>query len=499
MLAAGLPLFALAVLFGGISFGQVGRVLVVTVVAALAAGSLGSTLAFWREKTFQTLAMTALTLVFWLGIWEAVATGLLGQQFAGITCETWATGFSPVRAILAATRSHSVSDPALGPLKNPVNLFLLCMLGLTALLNMVAIARVRVWNPSRELYPATPDPSEPDESTASAGAQASDVAGREMAEAARAAHVDARLRQATRGKNSREVWDNPILWREMCTRAYGHKVTVIRLAYLALFVFVALALYRTTAGPDPMAYAGQWRSIMPAGAKPLAPFFFVSLVLVNALAVTSITTERDGRCLDLLLVSDISPAEFIFGKLGGVLWVAKEMVLCPVLLALGLWWAGGMSFDSLLYVLGGLIVMNSFVATLGIHCGMSYANSRSAISVSLGTVFFLFLGVVTCILMMISFSGSFEVQLAPFFAFILGGGVGLYASLGARNPSAAMGLASLVVPFATFYAVVSFVLDHSGLTFLVTSAAYGFSVAAMLIPALHEFDFAMGRTTGEEE
>ena len=390
-------------------------------------------------------------------------------------------------------------DPALGPLRSPVYLFLACMFGLTAILNILAIARVRVWNPTREIRRQEPEPLGAEGPHETARQNESDLVREETAEAARAGHVDARLRQSTATGNSRPVWDNPVLWRETRTRAYGHKVTIIRIAYVVLFLFVALALYRTTFEAQALAQAGQWRSIVPVGAKPLVLFFFVSLVIVNALAVTSITTERDGRCLDLLLVSDLSPREFIFGKLGGVLWVTKEMILCPMLLALGFWWAGGMRLDNLLFVLGGLIVMDGFVATLGLHCGMTYANSRSAISVSLGTVFFLSLGVATCILMMVSFSGSFEVQLAPFFAFILGGGVGLYASLGARNPSAAIGVASLVVPFATFYAVVSFVLDHSGLTFLVTLAAYGFSIAAMLIPALHEFDFAMGRTTGEEE
>ena len=129
---------------------------------------------------------------------------------------------------------------------------------------------------------------------------------------------------------------------------------------------------------------------------------------------------------------------------------------------------------------------------------MIYANSRTAISVSLGTVFFLFLGVITCIFMMISFSGSFQVQLAPFLAFILGGGVGMYVSLGIRNPSPAIFVASLCVPFATFYAIVSFLLDNSLAVFLVMAAAYGFSTAAMLIPAIFEFDVAMGRTTGQE-
>ena len=159
----------------------------------------------------------------------------------------------------------------------------------------------------------------------------------------------------------------------------------------------------------------------------------------------------------------------------------------------------GLSFENLCYVLGGLIVMNFFVAVLGLHCGTRYANSRTAIGVSLGTVFFLFLGVVACLMMMVSFSGSFQVQLAPFLAFILGGGVGLYAALGAGNPSKAIAAASMLVPFATFYSITSFLLQHNLAVFLVTVTAYGFATAAMLIPSLYEFDFAMGRTSTAEE
>jgi ABC-type transport system involved in multi-copper enzyme maturation permease subunit len=237
---------------------------------------------------------------------------------------------------------------------------------------------------------------------------------------------------------------------------------------------------------------------LPLGSAPLMPLMFVSLVMINALAVTSVSGERDGGALDLLLATDLTPKEFVFGKLAGVLWVAKEMVLLPILLCVYLWWRGGITLENLVYLIGGLSVMVIFVAMLGLHCGMIYANSRTSIGVSLGTVFFLFLGVVTTLLLMISFSASFQVQLAPFLAFILGGGVGLYVALGIRNPSPAIGAAALVVPFATFYAIVSFRLDMPLAVFLVMSAAYGFTTAAMLIPAVYEFDVAMGRTTGNE-
>jgi hypothetical protein len=165
-----------------------------------------------------------------------------------------------------------------------------------------------------------------------------------------------------------------------------------------------------------------------------------------------------------------------------------------------LWAAGALSLENLVYLVAGLAVMDLFVIVLGIHCGLNYASSKTAVGISLGSVFFLFLGVVTLILFMISFSGSFQTQLTPFLAFIVGGGVGLFVTLGSRNPSAAIGLASMLLPFATFFAITNFLVDHLLEAFLVTSATYGFTTAALLVPALYEFDVAMGRArlAGEE-
>ncbi len=57
---------------------------------------------------------------------------------------------------------------------------------------------------------------------------------------------------------------------------------------------------------------------------------------------------------------------------------------------------------------------------------------------------------------MVAFSGSFNAQLPPFLAFMLGGGMGLYMTLGAKIPSQAIGLASFACPFATFYSITNF-------------------------------------------
>lgn len=497
MLITALPVFMCLRLFGGVSLDQVVRVFLITLATAVASGSLGALFAFWREKTFQTLALTALVLVFWVGAWEAV--GLLdgSDPLLGIPWATWSTGFSPIRAILTAAASVVPADPTLGILRDGVNLFLVVSVSLTVLLCGIAVWRVRIWNPSRELRPRQ---HELEEEQASIWGAQHDLAGEpsdtpgDVDEVKRAGHVDARVRRVE--SKTREVWDNPILWREMKTWAYGKKVIVIRIAYWLLFAFVLFGVIKATseasmANPEGM--------VVTSATRVLAPFFLVSLVIVNALAVNSITNERDGRSLDLLLVTELSPREFLMGKMGGVFWVTKEMVVLPLVAAAVYWARGGIELENLVYLILGLVVMNLFVAMLGIHCGMIYSNSRTSIGVSLGTVFFLFLGVVTLILMMISFSGSFQTQLYPFIAFIVGGGVGLFVSLGSRNPSAAIGMTSIIVPFATFFAVTSFLLDRSLSTFLVISATYGFTTAAMMMPALGEFDIAMGRAKATED
>jgi ABC-type Na+ efflux pump permease subunit len=477
MLASAVPVFMLLALFGGVSLTQVGRVFLVALATVLAAGSLGSTMALAREKTFQALAMTALVLVMWIGLWEAAGAFLGDRMLGSVSVSTIATAASPLRATLAA--AHPYRDAASFWLTGDT-LFVIVAITIAVLLNVLAIVRLRVWNPGREMFQ---QPKEGEEGSAHAADQTA-------VETARAGHVDARVR--TIDQRSREVWDNPVLWREMCTWAYGRKVIVIRVAYLLLVALAAAGLYFTVASGAAFARASE--AIIPATAWPLGLLSLASLIIINALAVTSITTERDGGSLDLLLVTDLSPKEFIFGKMLGVAYVTKEMLAAPLLMCLALWGVGALTLYSLTYLLVGLAVMDVFVIMLGIHCGLNYPSSKSAVGISLGSVFFLFLGVVTLLLFMISFSGSFQTQLGPFLAFIVGGSLGLFVTLGSRNPSAAIGLASLLLPFATFFAITNFLVDHQFEAFLVTAGTYGFTTAALLVPALYEFDIAMGRT-----
>ena len=491
VLAAGaLPLFMLATWFGGVAFDQVTRVFVVTLITVIACGSLGSVIALWREKTFQALAMTVLILMLWLGAWEVVGSGALGSQWLGVEARQWALAFSPWQAVLEATRPMAMDGAsplgrAMAAVRG-VEPFVLAGLAMTALLNGIAIVMVRVWNPSREARQATrEDETWNRESIWGAEYDVQQERAEEGAEPVAPSAV--KKPDVPRRARTRQVWDNPIIWREVRTWAHGRKILFVRFVYLVLFALAAASLHLVAANGDGV--------VAETAAKILVPLLFLSLVLVNSQAVTSLTSERDGKALDLLLVSDLTPREFVFGKLGGAFYNTKEMVLLPALLCGYLWWTEVLSLEGLVYMLLGLGVLFAFVAMLGVHAGMHYANSRSAIGISLGTVFFLVVGVATCMRMMVAFSGAFEAQFQPFFVFMVGGGVGLYVALGARNPSKAIGVASFLCPLATFYAMTSFLLNKPYLAFIATAAAYGFTTVAMMIPAIDEFDVATGRTT----
>ena len=526
MLLTSLPIFMLIVLFGGTSFAQVGWTFLVTAAAVLAAGSLGCTIAFWREKTFQALALVALVLVFWIGLFEGVA--IVPTKIAGYTGTQLAAAASPFRAILAASHPTVTQTwPA------EVVPFLIVAAAISVLLCGIAISQVRNWNPSRDVRQSQSAGEQSDgidvftgsvigvqdetivaqnawqneaETTRlSVGTDGADDAvvatlgQRAVAEGERfrSGHVDDRTRAV--GASSRRVWDNPILWREVCTWAYGKKILFIRAAYwlLAAIVFMALYTLITNGGSTRGASAGSIS--IPTYAQPLAPFLFVSIVMVNALAVTAITTERDGRALDLLMVTDLSPKEFLFGKLFGVMIIAADMILLPLLIVGYLWLSNLISLENLFYLSVGFISVNVFGIVLGLHCGMSYNFSRQAISVSLGTVFFLFLGVVTSMVMMVSFTGSVEAQFGPFLACLVGGAIGIYVALGWNSPSSALALASAALPLAMFYSITSLLMGNYLSAFIVMTGVYSYATVAIMLPRLTEFLVSVRRLKTAED
>ncbi|HEX3598624.1 MAG TPA: hypothetical protein VHU84_00700 [Lacipirellulaceae bacterium] len=474
IIAATLPLLMIVALLGGVSHLQILRIEAVTIASVFVAGSLGSVIALWREKTFQALAMTMLVLVLWLIAWEVVAATIPDSRWLGMPAKSWVVALSPWQAVQEAARPIFPATTIGHEFADPIVLFLIISCAIGMLLNVVAILRVRVWNPSRELVPPTIESEIPESAAADADRSAVAIHGA--------------------GGKTRHVWDNPVLWREIRTWAYGKRILVIHLAYLAVFGICAAALItQVSANNATVEHA------IPPEAKPLVTMLVVGLILLNALAVTSLTSERDSRALDLLLVTDLSPKEIVFGKLGGAFYNAKEMIALPILLCGYLWYVNDISTENLIFSLCGVSVMSAFAAMLGVHMGINYGNSRTAIATSIGTILFLFLGVATCMRIMLAFSNSFEYQFTTFLGYIAGGSVGLHVALNWRIRSNALTLVAALAPFATIFAITSFLTGTYGAVFLVAVLTYGFATWAMLVPAIDVFDVATNRATAREE
>lgn len=476
-----LPMLALLLLLGGMNIDQVVQGWLVLAASAFAAGSLGAFVALWRDRTFQSLAFSVLGIVlyFCLARLIVVVGRWLLPEWDWSAILPW---LDPVAALLTAiepTPEQAEHFPAAVGFAG-----LMTLIGI--ILNVVAIWRLRVWNPGRE--PIQKRETKEDESA--------DEAARAKAHAAPGA--------------IRHVWSNPILWREVCTRAYGRRPFLIKLLFfvvVGLIVYAAMTASMGTRQPFQAAYG-------------LVPIAFLSFLLITAQAATSITSERDVGALDLLLVTDLSPKEFIFGKLLGVAYNVKEYILPPLILVgvyAFLGWlatppddqphlAEAWNMQNLVAIVLALVILLTFVLVLGIFIALRQGNSRQAVLHALGTVFFLTVGTIVCIYLIYINGGTFEYQFLSFSLFLIVGIGGLLWVLSGDLPSNALTLASVLLPLLVFYCVVNVLVGKPGssesapplVPFLVVAVAFGFAMIAMLMPLLSEFDVALGRTRAEE-
>lgn len=452
LLCCSIPLFVFVRVLGGVSLIQIGWAITITAAAIYVAGSWGVLVAFWREKTFQTLAISLLGMVAFLAIVEMVTFAVGPNSAAGI----WIGALDPYRAL-----AEVVSPFSTGRINhiNDLSLWntLSVLVGLAFFLNLLTIFNLRRWNPSRSVF------------------------------------ITSKQKQSGgRTRQARNVWNQPVIWREIMTRAYGRKIILIKLAYFLFALLIGFAILGGSHSAELVMGMVSWNGL---GFILLG---LLSLLLINAQAVTSVTSERDGQTLEVLLATEITPKEFILGKLAGVLFNAKEALLLPLIFLGLIYFRGGIESPQAVYVSVGYVMLSFFSAILGVHSAISFDNSRTAISNSLGTIFFLFVGIFICMVLIVEARSSFALQLPSFLIFIVGGSIGLWASLTHKNSSNALTLAAGVLPFGTFYAITAYLLGESFSVCLCICLAYGFTAMAMLIPAISEFDMSLGRSTIEK-
>ena len=499
-LAAGTGMLAICMLLGGISLGQVLTLFAVTASSGVAGGAMGILVALWRDRTFQSISLTILMVVFSVAGVEALAIAFPTATAGGLSLVEI---LNPYRAVFAVLfpRSSELS----GVMGATSLTYIGVRLTFATLLVLFGARMLRVWNPGS---------AEPREEREEAGVPAAEglfeVAATEQpaatavvpayvptsavpltgeAGATTGLHVPRRThRRVVKAPGQwRSPWNNPILWRELMTRAYGTKPLIVKGTYVLLFALGVAVFHKLSQGME-----------NPFGTMlALIPVFLgvLSLLLVNAQGVTALTSERDTGALDLLLVTELTPKEFIYGKLYGVLYNSKEMIALPVLWTLWMAIYGMIWTESAVFAIIDFLLLSHFAAMLGLHAAITYTNSRTAVANSLGTIFFLMVGILICAFLIVLSDREFGRQLLSFLIFIGAGSVALFGSLGAKNPSRAIALVSMLTPFWSFYCIISLWRGDVMAAFLFSAGIYGFALLAMLVPAVSDFDIALGRTS----
>jgi hypothetical protein len=519
MLAAGTGLLAICMLLGGISFGQVLTLFAVTASSGVAGGAMGTLVALWRDRTFQSISLTILMVVLSVAGVEALAIAFPTATAGGLPLVEI---LNPYRAIFAVLFPRSSQ---LGSAMGATSLtYIAVRLTFACLLVGFGTKMLRVWNPGssepreqreeaeaeviESLYevedaaveapvavgsavagPSVPQPASARPVPPPAYIPTSNPSMTGEAGATTGLHVPRRThrRRVKAAGPYRRSWSNPIIWREFMTRAYGTKPLIVKGTYVFLFILGVLAFHNLSQGiENPL---GSMLALIPISLGIL------SLIIINAQGVTALTSERDSGALDLLLVTELSPKEFIYGKLYGVLYNSKEMIALPVLWTLWMAITGQIWVESAVFAIVDFLLLSHFAAMLGLHAAITYTNSRTAVANSLGTIFFLMVGILICAFLIVLSDREFGRQLLSFLIFIGAGSVALFGSLGAKNPSRAIALVSVLTPFWSFYCIISLWRGEVLAAFLFSAGIYGFALLAMLVPAVSDFDIALGRTS----
>ena len=99
LLVAAVPVFALATAFGGATPAQMARAFVVTAAAAATAAAVANAIAFWRDTTFQSLAITLFAIVAWLAAGESPANRPRTGEIAAAASPPLASSADPARPV----------------------------------------------------------------------------------------------------------------------------------------------------------------------------------------------------------------------------------------------------------------------------------------------------------------------------------------------------------------------------------------------------------------
>lgn len=404
LLVAGLPIFLMTMVYGGVTTSQVLISFAISGATAVITGALAIFVAMSNVGTRRTIFSFYLAIalylisVYLLGLWDRT---WIAESAENINRQrmSWLTPLHPFLSLeVALNRVYappaerlvgygSISRFALA---NPAAAYITWTLSLALMLTLFSVFFVR-----RSI---------------------------KTGEATLFSNLFGRFSRKTGDelrRTPRDVWNNPVAWREAKTRAAGGGLIRWATAGAGLVGSLYL-LYGYASGPLSARDVAAWL------ASITIVQFAITLIVATNTAATSMTKEREAQTFDILLTTPLTSRYIVWGKLRGLVSFAAPLLLVPIgaLLVfgiIGLFKDKGTPVvwvETCLQLAAILVVFTALACVLGLRVSLISKKNVTAVMYSLGLLI-----VITGILTAAGFAlvrptgSEFGAFLAPFTPF----------------------------------------------------------------------------------
>lgn len=370
LLVAGLPIFLMTMVYGGVTAPQIWQSFALSGATAVLTGALAIFVAMTSVGTKRTIFSFYVAIglyllcVYLLGLWdrtwiESSAANIRGQKMS------WLTPLHPFLALdVALNRVHTPPEARLMEHTGLVRFAL--AYPAAAYVTWTVLAALALTVSSIFFVRRGAKTGEPTIFTAIRDKFYRPVS-------------------SERTRPPRTVWSNPVAWREAKTKAVAGGI--LRLATIlggltgAVLLFVYHAAREFTATEVARWLAG----------LTVVQFALVLIIATNT-AATSITKEREALTLDLLLTTPLTSKYILWGKLRGLVSFAAPLVIGPVVVLVAFaiygWWSGASPPAVWIETgieLGALMVIYTALAcVLGLRVSLTSKTNVSAVMYGLG-------------------------------------------------------------------------------------------------------------------
>ena len=304
LLLASLPLFAITQYFGGVPGSSIFASYAISLCFALLVGAIAITLSVNRLAGQRAVFAFYIAIVSYIAVTGAIDLRLRLNYGGGVTPLTPLNPFLALNALLSPSSYPTPSQAGLATMSwlqrmwfgSPVLSWCLVSSVLSTVMLGVSAGAVRI--------------------------------------------IGAHERRSTRrlggflgvgwgggqrnGHKPRTVWHNPIAWAEAVARGLTLKRWIARWLFIAVGalwgLWVIFSYHIGTYTHD------DFRFVLAATVS--AETLIVTLVAMN-MAATAVTREREDGTLDLILVTPVTPAMYLRGKLRGLIAYLVPMIAVP--------------------------------------------------------------------------------------------------------------------------------------------------------------------------